>query len=269
VIQELLDYSKLPEDEVRYMAANSQEITAKKWAEADRSTPEGLRAFYSSVTNWVFGTLSYHARQTTQPHPILPVDAAVAVANRKPGEHLDFGAGVATASLLFARLGWRSTASDVAPPLLDFARWRFAKNGLDFRVIDLNSEKIPADTYDLITAFNTMAHVDNAAASLRDLHAALRPGGLLIFDIDSRKKSGTDQWFLYDSHNPILRIMRRTGFKPVGIDGILYIYERVERSPLRRQLVGAYDALRYNNTTTWIINKLRGLKRRLKLVTPH
>lgn len=260
VIQELIAYSGLPEDEVRYTAANSQKITEQKWAEADRSTPEGLRAFYDSVTNWVFGTLSYHARQAEGDLAILPVDAATAVAGRRPGDHLDFGAGVSTAVLLFDRLGWRSTASDVAAPLLNFSRWRFQQNGVDAKLIDLKSEAIPQNSYDLITAFNTMAHVDDMAKTVRELHAALRPGGLLIFDIDNRKKSSTDQWFLYEDQYAIVRLMRRTGFSTPSRLGMLYIYERVERSALQRQIYALYDSLRYNGVATWIGKKLRALK---------
>jgi SAM-dependent methyltransferase len=262
-IRDLIEYSGLPEDEVRYLAANSQSITAKKWAEADRSTPEGLRAFYSGVTSWVFGTLSYHARQAEQKQTPLPVQAAIALADRKPGAHLDFGCGVATANLLFARLGWQATAADVAPPLLDFARWRFAKFGVDAKVIDLNTEALPPDSYDLITAFNTMVHVDKPSVALRNLHAALKPGGLLVFDIDSRKKSGTDQWFLYDSHAPILSGMRRLGFARRKPAGVLYIYEKVEASPLQREFFGVVDSVRYSRPVNWFINKLRGLKGRI------
>jgi hypothetical protein len=109
VIHQLADYSGSSIDEVREIVSNTNEISKRKWSEADRSTPDGLRAFYSSVTNWVFGNISYHARQAEGregPYPAFPIQVADALKNLKPGDHLDFGSGVGTASLLFQRFGW-------------------------------------------------------------------------------------------------------------------------------------------------------------------
>jgi SAM-dependent methyltransferase len=113
---------------------------------------------------------------------------------RRPGTFLNFGAGVATAGLLFDRLGWQVTCADVSVPLLQFAKWRVKDRGVAIRVIDLHDERLPEDAFDVICAVNTMAHVRDTLQTLKELRRALRPGGLLIFDVDTRPKDAEMPW---------------------------------------------------------------------------
>lgn len=260
IIADLVQYSCLPIEEVRKLATSSETISEKKWNEADRSTPEGLRAFYRSVSNWVFGTLNYHARQAESDLYPLPVQVAAGL-DRTPGDHLDFGAGVGTASLLFARLDWRPVIADVSPPLLEFARWRCAQHGVQARFIDLNEEGLGEQQYDLITAFNTFAHIPDIDPTLKALRLALRPSGLLVFDIDTRQRTPGNEWFFFRSPRPVLRPLRRMGFiRRPNIGGQMYVYERAELSGPRRAWYGVIDALRYS----WLGAKLESLYRRVR-----
>ena len=264
VLLELQEYTSLSLDEVKAAAAAAPSVTRATWDAADRSTPEGLRAFYQSLTNWVFGTLSYHARQAEGENTPLPVVAAAALSGRAAGDHLDFGSGVATASLMFAELGWRISIADVSKPLLDFAAWRFQTRKIEARVIDLNAKALPASSYDLITAFNTMAHVPDPAATFAELRTALRSGGLLVFDVDSRPRgAGRDDWHLYENDYEIIRLVRRTGFRHRPRAWPLYIFERAELGWGERAVVTLSDVLRYNGPATWVIEKARRLRARM------
>lgn len=264
VLVELSEYSGMAVEEVRSLAATSASVTAQKWTETERSTPEGLREFYNSVSNWVFGTLSYHARQAEGENEPLPVKVATAIADRAPGDTLDFGCGVATASLLFARMGWSVAAADISTPLLEFARWRLERHGVKARVIDLNSETLDTEAYDLITAFNTMAHVPRVSETLSLLRTALRPSGLLVFDIDSRKRGTGDEWHLYETDGPILRVTRKAGFvRRPDIAGALYAFERVKMSFVERAWWGLFDALYYSAMSDRIKHLARRVRRRL------
>lgn len=260
--QELVEYSGLPLEEVVRLDLESNSITARKWAEVDH-TPEGLKKFYCSVTEWVFGTLGYHARQAEAHTTTLPIDAAMAIDGHQPGDHLDFGAGVATASLMFARLGWKISIADVSPPLLDFARWRLARANVPAEIIDLQAgQTLPKQRYDLITAFNTMVHVADPLVAIRDLHEALRPGGLLVFDIDAR--NGDEGWYLYKHHYPFIRAMRRMGFSRPRKFGMLYVYQRVELSAVQRRIAGFIDGLRYNGVASAAGDMIRSAKSKLR-----
>jgi len=262
VVQELCAFSGFSEAEVRDLAANSAAITAQKWAEAKPATPEALRAFYQTVSNWCFGTLAYHARQAEGENTPLPVKVAEWMAGRPIGTTLDYGAGVATASLMFAKMGWKVAIADVSRPLLDFASWRFRQRGVDAEVIDLNDAGIGVGKYDLVTAYNTMAHVDQLAPCLTAIHAALKPGGLFIFDVDTRQKGTGNEWHLFERDYPIIRLMRRLGFRPVAKTAELYVYERVDVSAMA-PVYGLIDQLHYNRPAMWALDRARRVKRKL------
>jgi 2-polyprenyl-3-methyl-5-hydroxy-6-metoxy-1,4-benzoquinol methylase len=267
VIHQLADYSGCSTDEVREIVSNTNEISKRKWSEADRSTPDGLRAFYSSVTNWVFGNISYHARQAEGiegPYPAFPIQVADALKNLKPGDHLDFGSGVGTASLLFQRFGWKVTLADISVPLLDFARWRLSRLNIPADFIDLNENRLEERRYDLITAFNTMAHVPDVSQTVSELRAALRPGGLLVFDIDARKPAPGNEWFLYQHPRQVLRGIRALGFTRMTPIGAMHVYRRAERGPLGTRCIAAVDFLRFNAFTSTVGSLTRSARRRLK-----
>ena len=251
VLLELERYCGRPLEEVRSLANRSPHLTKEIWEAGDRSTAEGLKDFYDHVDNWIYGTLAYHARQAEGENVPLPVRAAVMLDGRPPGDFLDFGAGVATASLLFARLGWRVTSADISAPLLDFARWRFQDRGVDATVIDLSQERLRNRAFDVICAFNTMGHVPDPAATLRDLRRALRPHGLLLFDVDSRPRSEGSPWHLYEHEYPMARAIRRTGFVMLPKVGPMYVCRREETGALHRAVVGAYDRARYSRLASW------------------
>jgi 2-polyprenyl-3-methyl-5-hydroxy-6-metoxy-1,4-benzoquinol methylase len=267
VIHQLADYSGLSLDEVRNIVSDTNEISKRKWSEADRSTPDGLRAFYSSVTNWVFGNISYHARQAEGregPYPAFPIQVADALKNLKPGHHLDFGSGVGTASLLFQRFGWKITLADISTPLLDFARWRLSRSNISADFIDLNKDKLEEGRYDLITAFNTMAHVPDVRQTVSELRGALRPGGLLVFDIDARKPAPGNEWFLYQHPYQVLRGIRALGYARMTPIGAMHVYRRAERGRLGARSVAAADLLRFNALTSTLGSLTRPARSKLK-----
>ena len=261
VLVELSEYSGKTSEEVRQLASTAPSITKKKWEESDHSTPEGLTNFYNGLSNWVYGTLSYHARQAERENLPLPVQAAVAISNEPPGDMLDFGCGVATACLLFAKMGWRVAAADISTPLLDFAQWRFKQRGLNAKCIDLKMEQLGSEQYDLITAFNTMAHVPDVEETLHMLRTALRTRGKLIFDVDARKKSQGNEWHLYETNSSVIRQVRRLGFAQMLSVGSLYVYERRELSPPQKFWFNLVDEVRYSTITNWLIEKARRLRR--------
>ncbi len=267
VVHLLSEYSNMSIDDVKNIVSNTAEISKTKWAEADRSTPEGLRAFYCSVSNWVFGNIAYHARQAENrdgPYPALPVQVADALTALPPGRHLDFGSGVGTASLLFHRYGWDIALADVSTPLLEFARWRLARADVPAEFIDLNTDALEDGRYDLITGFNTMAHVPDIQQTITQLRRALKPDGLLVFDIDARKPASGNEWFLYQHHHQVVRGIRALGFARASRIGALHAYRRTERSPVVNRCIGAFDRLRFSAVTMILGSLTRPIRNRIR-----
>jgi SAM-dependent methyltransferase len=215
--------------------------SVEEWRAADRSTTEGITDFYRSVGSWGFDLLWYAYLQA---EGLAPPTATLALRRCGPpspgAAHLDFGSGVGVTSQLFARAGYATTLADISATLLDFSRFRLERRGVAATYLDLTVDELPAQSYDVVTAIDTLAHVPDIAATAASLHASLRPGGLLVANLDVRPPSAENSWHLYGDDLPLRASLHAAGFAPAGRAGHLPVYRRVERTPAgarRRQLV--------------------------------
>jgi 2-polyprenyl-3-methyl-5-hydroxy-6-metoxy-1,4-benzoquinol methylase len=114
--------------------------------------------------------------------------AAGAVEGR---EVLDAGCGVGYGSALLAQLGGASRCMgvDIAPDAIERARADHGSDPrLDFQLGDVTALELPDDRFDVVTCFETIEHIDQAAQERFVAEAArvLRPGGLLIASSPNR-----------------------------------------------------------------------------------
>jgi 2-polyprenyl-3-methyl-5-hydroxy-6-metoxy-1,4-benzoquinol methylase len=259
VFDELGRYFGLPPEKARWICEHSVEIVNEEWRKTGQSSPDEVYRFYQSHTYWLFGTLRRNADQA-QPHIGHPaIDIALAHKLMPTGHHLDFGCGVGTASLFFNALGWQTSLTDVSENAINFARWRFEQRGLHGTFYNFETDQLPPNTYDLITAFDVMVCVDDIPMVLRRLHQSLKPGGYLIFNIVCRNMSNptTTQWFLYTAHYPIIRHVRQTGFRRLPNIGSYYCYQKIERSRLNAATVALCDRLQHNRFQTAVFGSAR------------
>jgi 2-polyprenyl-3-methyl-5-hydroxy-6-metoxy-1,4-benzoquinol methylase len=258
VRDELARYFELSPEKVRWICEHSAEIVLEEWRNKELSrTPDEIHRFFQNQKYWLFGTLRYHANQT-EPHGVVIADA---LQHLPPGHHLDFGCGAATASLFFNALGWETSLGDVSESAVNFARWRFEQRGIQGTFYNLETDQLPSNTYDLITAFDVMAHIEDIPAVLHRLHQSLKPGGYLLFNIDSRKPTEETIWHLYDAHYPVIRHVRQIGFRrlPKIPPYPLYCYQKIDRSRLNTTAVRFFDYLRHNRFETAIFGVARRL----------
>lgn len=268
VVDELSRFFGLPPEKVRWICEHSAEIITEEWLKTGQSTPDELYRFYQSQTYWLFGTLRYHANQS-QPNAMK---IAQALQHLPSGHHLDFGCGAGTASLFFNALGWQSSLADVSQSAIDFVRWRFEQRGIHGTFYNFETEQLPPNTYDLITAFDVMVHIADIPAVLRRLHESLKPHGYLVFNVDSRKPAAMTQWHLYDAHYPVIRHVRQSGFRQMPKNSGFYFYQKINRSRLNAAAVGIFDYLRHNRFQTAIFGSARRLlfltKKTLSRIAP-
>lgn len=258
VIDELSKYFELPTKKVRWICRHSAEMVAEEWRKTGLSTtPQEVYNFYKVQTYWLFGTLRYHANQT-DPHAVIIADA---FQHLHPEHHLDFGCGAATTSLFFNALGWKTSLGDVSESAVNFARWRFEQRKIQGTFYNLETDRLPSNTYDLITAFDVMAHVDDISGVLHRLHQSLKPGGYLVFNIDSRKPTPMTIWHLYDAHYPVIRNIRQVGFRRLAKipPYPLYCYQKIDRSPLNAATVGFLDRILHNRFESKVSEQIQRL----------
>ncbi|MDX2202459.1 MAG: class I SAM-dependent methyltransferase [Hyphomicrobiaceae bacterium] len=96
---------------------------------------------------------------------------------------LEVGCGTGMTALTLAPAVARYIGTDISAEMIAIARKRAAAQGcgnVEFAVAGSNGSTWPAGSYDAVLAFNVLHLVRERAGFLRQLHAALKPGGLFI-----------------------------------------------------------------------------------------
>ena len=114
-------------------------------------------------------------RFNPQPNALL----VEAVRGRPTGPALDVNMGEGRNALYLAQQGWQVTGIDLADQALAFARQRAQQLGVPLTTVehDVNTYNWGISQWDLVV----LTYADESA-HLAQVQAALRPGGLLVFE---------------------------------------------------------------------------------------
>jgi len=96
---------------------------------------------------------------------------------------LDVGCGSLLETHFMAKQGMRVTGIDLDADKLKEFQHRHDWTGLhapDLRAVSLQSVGNAGETFDVVTAFDVIEHLENLEVSLAEIRAVLRPGGLLF-----------------------------------------------------------------------------------------
>jgi len=124
---------------------------------------------------------------------VAQVERAVALSGVSGGNALDLGCGPGRHAVPLARRGFRVTAVDLSAFHLARARERAAAAGvsIEFVTEDMRAFVRAAAFHlalSLFTSFGYFASRDEDLAVLRNVHASLRPGGVLVLDVVSKER---------------------------------------------------------------------------------
>lgn len=98
----------------------------------------------------------------------------------QPGAVLDVGCAAGFFLRVMADLGWRTTGLEISASMCEYARGVL---GLpDVRRGDLLSVPLPPGSFDLVTLWDVVEHLEDPPAHLRAARAALRDDGLLVLE---------------------------------------------------------------------------------------
>jgi len=272
VLDDLSTFFHIDPDECARRCIEWEQWTLDEWHRQRRDTVDAITAFYHETQSWAFDLLWYAYLQAEgYAYPVSVAIAQTIPAARAGARHLDYGSGVGVTSQLFARLGYRTELADISTSLLRFARFRLERRGDEASYLDLNNDQPASNSYDVITAIDTLVHVPDVPGTARALHRALREGGLLFANFDVRPKSAENAAFLYEDDLPLRWELQRAGFEPEeDLDGMITRYRRVEPSGVAHALRGVRDAtlLRSPMRPTYraLRDQLRNLAARRKRV---
>jgi SAM-dependent methyltransferase len=184
--------------------------------------------FYDQSPAHVFELTWWHTLEDDQT-PLAYV-LALDFARRRPGRrYLDFGAGVGSGALLFAKHGFEVALADISSPLLRFAEWRLVQRGLTAQTVDLKTLKLPPRAFDVITTMDVFEHLTDPVAAVDQLAEALRPGGHIFGRFAAEKDPERPQHILFD-FEPTFRRLALHGFTEVWRDQWLWGHQVFQKA---------------------------------------
>ncbi len=127
-----------------------------------------------------------HLEDYQQPY-LRDIESCAGVALRG-GRVLDLGAGMGGLVVALAKAGLAVTAAEYNPAYCQIIALRGKRYGLRLPVANAAGESLPfADcSFSLITAWDTLEHVQDVPATLRELCRLLQPGGRALVTITNR-----------------------------------------------------------------------------------
>jgi len=179
-LDELEEYSKLPRKEVERLFYHGTEVYAEEWEKKYKDDPEARIKFYDESFTHIFFVMHNSAIRTENSSPLLYLYALDWAKRLKAKKYLDYGAGTGSGAAFFSKEGIDTTVADISNRMLDFTKWRFEKRGLKATYFDAKVEQLPEKTFDMITCFHVLQHVEDPVRTMRQLRNALREGGILI-----------------------------------------------------------------------------------------
>jgi hypothetical protein len=184
---------------------------------------ESVELFYNQSQGMLYELMWWH----TLIEDLSPLAYVVALDFARMhgcGSYLDFGCGVGSGGLLFAKSGIKVTLADISTATLDFSAWRFSQRGLSARHIDLKECALPEKSFDFITAMDVFEHLVQPEKTVHDLWKALRPGGFLFGRFHAEADEDRPHHITLD-FGPTLAALASHGFSRVWQDRWLWGHE--------------------------------------------
>lgn len=104
---------------------------------------------------------------------------------------LDAGCGVGYGTARLAAPAASAVGVDVSAEAIDYARGHYGAPDLSFAVMDLSALEFGDGSFDAVTSFETIEHVDDADAVLGELARVLIADGLLVISTPQVERTTT------------------------------------------------------------------------------
>jgi 2-polyprenyl-3-methyl-5-hydroxy-6-metoxy-1,4-benzoquinol methylase len=222
LVAELGSYMQCPDlAEIQRKCTQAVATAKDEWqGQVDRGDRRSIEQFYDASQATIYELMWWHTLRDDA-SPLAYVTALQLAQRHGCQKYMDFGAGVGSGGILFARHAFEVTLADISSTLLGFSRWRLDRRRLPASYIDLKADRLPHHGFDFVTAMDVLEHLVDPVETVESLWDALTPGGLLYARISSEPDEDRPQHIVQD-FGPTLARMRALGLVEVWRDEWLW-----------------------------------------------
>ena len=105
---------------------------------------------------------------------------------KKPGSLLDAGCGSGVFSRYLASHGWKVTAIDASPEMIEEARMSVGDNSIEYSVSTIEEFEAKPKSFDAILSLSILEYVEDDEAVIGKLISLLAEGGVLVVSVPNR-----------------------------------------------------------------------------------
>lgn len=194
----------------------------------EEDNPESVVKYYDQSAHYIYELMWWHTLAEDQ-SPLAYVTALHLALQHGCKDSLDFGAGVGSGGVLFARHGLSIALADISSTLLGFSKRRLEARGLCASYIDLKTTSIPRESCDFITAMDVFEHIAQPEKHVDPLASALRPGGILFGRFSAEPDADRPSHIAKD-FGPMFARLAELGFKECWKDDWLWGHQAFRKS---------------------------------------
>lgn len=194
----------------------------------DRRDQESVHRFYNESEAMLYELMWWHTLSDDD-SPLAYVTALHFARLHGCGSYLDFGSGVGSGGILFARHGMAVTLADISTSMLRFSDWRFRLRDLPVELIDLETAELPVAQFDILAAMDVFEHLVDPVETVDKVWQALKPGGFLFGRFHSEEDEERPHHIVRD-FGPTLDRLERLGFVEVWRDEWLWGHQVFQKT---------------------------------------
>ena len=215
--------------ELRQRCQNAVANVRREWQEhVDPDDRRSVERFYDASQAMLYELMWWHTL-SEDASPLAYVTALRYAQQRGCRHYLDFGSGVGSGGILFARHGFQVTLADISSRLLGFSRWRLDLRGQLAHYVDLNTSRLPEQAFDFVSAMDVFEHLMDPPGVVERLWAALEPGGFLFARIAAEPDEERPQHIVQD-FAPTFERLRSLGFVEMWRDEWLWGHQVFQKT---------------------------------------
>ena len=189
---------------------------------------QSIERFYDESRTTMYELMWWHSLRDDA-SPLAYVTALHFAQQQGCRRYLDFGAGVGSGGILFARHGFDVTLADISSTLLQFTSWRLGRRGLPAAHVDLKTTPLTPHAVDFVTAMDVFEHLVDPVSTVEQLSGALKPGGLLFARLAAEPDVDRPQHIVRD-FEPTFERLRSLGFTEVWRDAWLWGHQVFQKA---------------------------------------